>query len=131
MITTSEAGNILYTECSKFGPECYQTLNLPQGEVSDERIVVIPKPRQEGTYWHKSFCEVNWLVPDLPGATADMARLEEVERAMMQGLHGNGRHDGTPYRFKAIATSVLAAGELKCHFVNARVAFESMNINKN
>lgn len=128
MITSSEVGNIMYKVCSDFGPEVFQTYNLPLSPVGEQRLVVIPKPQHEGTYWLKSFCEVNWLVPDIAHGTPDMVALQDAERTLLSRLNGYGDYDGTPFRYKVNTTEIHNASDLKCHFVNARVKFEIMNV---
>lgn len=131
MITESESGNILYLDCrANFGDMVFQTLNAPTGELEDERIVVIPKTQQPGPIWIKNYIEVNWLVPDLPDGKPDMVRLHDIERHMRRVLISCGMYDATPYRYRVENTDIRADKNLNAHYANARVLFQTMNINK-
>lgn len=129
MITEAESGNILYQDCQQFGVDVYQTLNTPSGRVGSERIVIIPKPQQTGNIWIKNYIEVNWLVPDIVNTKADMTRLQDVERELKGNLQACSAYDDTPYRYKVVATEIKNDEPLGVHYVNARVLFQTMNIN--
>lgn len=131
MITESESGNILYVDCrSNFGDIVFQTLNAPVGELEDERIVIVPKSQQPGSVWIKNYIEVNWLVPDMPDGKPDMIRLHEVEREMRRVLIFCGSYDNTPYRYRVENTDIRKDENLNAHYVNARLLFQTMNINQ-
>lgn len=129
MITEAESGNILYQDCQQFGVDVYQTINTPSGRVESERIIIIPKPQQIGNVWIKNYIEVNWLVPDIADTKADMVRLQDVERELKGKLKACSSYDNTPYRYKVETTEIKNDEPLGVHYVNARVLFQTMNIN--
>ena len=59
MIVTTDIGNILYRDCKAFGIEVYQKGNIPDGEITTERVIIWTKEQSQETYWKKGFVEVN------------------------------------------------------------------------
>ena len=105
MIVTTDIGNILYRDCKAFGISIVPNGETLTGELKSERIVIHTKKQQPGTYWKKSFAEVNLCVPDLSKNEANSIRLNELDN---------------------IGTEADTA--LKCHYVNVSVLFEVLNV---
>lgn len=127
MITTSDISEIAYDLCRVFGVTTYITNVFPNEEVREERIVIIPKAISGGTYWKRSFCEVNWCVPDI-NEKADLSRLKEVERTMADILkNGCGVKSDTTYRYSVNTSQVVDEGGLKIHYANVQLLFEQLN----
>lgn len=80
MIVTTDIGNIIYRDCKAFGIDMIPDGETLTGELKYERIVIHVKKQQLGTYWKKSFVEVNLCVPDLSENEANTIRLNELER---------------------------------------------------
>ena len=80
MIVTTDIGNILYRDCKAFGVDIVPDGETLTGELKSERIVIHTKKQQPGTYWKKSFAEVNLCVPNLSENEANTIRLNELER---------------------------------------------------
>lgn len=127
MITTGDIETILYRDLKPFGIE-----RLRKGEslVTDksldkEYIRIIPKVLSPDTYWKKDFVEVNFLVPDITSGS-DAKRLTEIER--LCDFDKTSTFDGTVYTYSTYSTSQEEDTELKCHFVNARLLFEILNV---
>ena len=80
MIVTTDIGNILYRDCKAFGIDIVPDGETLTGELKSERIVIHAKKQQPGTYWRKSFAEVNLCVPDSSENEANTIRLNELER---------------------------------------------------
>lgn len=129
MIVTSDIANIIYKDCGTFGiTEIYQSGTVPTGEVTSERIVIIPKARQPETYWKKGFVEVNLIVPNFKNGNANLIRLQELERLAEKSLNeGCGNYDGTPYYYQINNIGTEDETDLKCHFVNVRLLFNVLN----
>ena len=129
MITTTDIANILYKELD-FGIKRYQKGNIPEGEVSEERIVILPKSQNPSKIWKKGFVEVNFCVPDINGK-ADLIRLNELER-LAAGVENTGVYDGTSYTYSASSPESTLGIEqdtaLKCHYVNLKLLFNVLNI---
>lgn len=129
MIVTTDIGNILYRDCRAFGLEVYQKGNIPEGEVTTERVIIRTKPQSPSKYWKKGFVEVNLCVPDIRPDTANLIRLAELERQAMKILDGVvGSYDGTTYRYSIESIGMEADTALKCHYVNVRILFEVLNV---
>nr|DAS27106.1 MAG TPA: hypothetical protein [Caudoviricetes sp.] len=130
MIVTTDIGNILYRDCKIFGiKEIYQKGNIPDGEITTERIIIRTKNQSPDTYWKKGFVEVNLCVPDVDISSADLIRLGELERQAIKHLGDVvGSYDGSTYHYSIDSTGVEADTSLKCHYVNVRILFEVLNV---
>lgn len=129
MITTSDIVDILYGVCASFKMPIYRKGNIPEGEVSKERIVIIPKDQSSQTYWKKCFVEVNFCVPDYRDGVADLSRLQALERTAQRLLDGvAGEHDSDAYLFTIESLNGVNRDEsMKCHYVNVRLLFQVLN----
>ena len=130
MITTSDIVDILYEVCASFEIEVFRKGYIPNGEVTSERIVILPKDQTPETYWKKSFVEINICVPDLSEGVANIARLQELERQAQKVFLGYaGEYDGSGYTYSISSINGLNRDEsLKCHYVNVRLLFEVLNV---
>lgn len=129
MIVTTDIGNILYRDCKAFGIEVYQKGNIPDGEVTTERVIIRTKSQTPSKYWKKGFVEVNLCVPDVNVDTANLIRLAELERQAMKILDDVvSSYDGTTYRYSIDSIGMEADTALKCHYVNVRLLFEVLNV---
>lgn len=129
MIVTTDIANILYRDCQAFGIAIVPYGKKLTGVMKAERIVIHAKKQQPGTYWKKSFAEVNICVPDLKEGEANTIRLNELEKEA-QGLFDGvtGRYDGTTYHYSINSIGTEEDTALKCHYVNVRILFEVLNV---
>lgn len=128
MITQGDIAKILVMDCKALGLPVYQMGNTPEGKVTKERVVVIPKKGSLDTYWEKCYVEVNLCAPDKNGL-ADIPRLDELERRAVSLLKSScGVYDETRYRYSKDSTSREQDTELGCHYVNVRLLFEILNV---
>lgn len=129
MITTTDIANILYRDCKTFGIEIVPHGKKLTGELKSERIVIHAKKQQPGTYWKKSFVEVNFCVPDLKEGEANTIRLNELEKQAQSILDDvTGHYDGTTYHYSIDTIGTEEDTALKCHYVNVRILFEVLNV---
>ncbi|MCS2403834.1 hypothetical protein INE81_03344 [Bacteroides salyersiae] len=129
MIVTTDIGNILYRDCKDFGIKIVPDGETLTGELKSERIVIHAKKQQPGTYWKKSFAEVNFCVPDLSENEANAIRLNELEREVMKHFDDVvSIYDGTTYNYSIESIGTEKDTALKCHYVNARILFEVLNV---
>lgn len=129
MIVTTDIGNILYRDCEAFGIDIVPAGETLPGELESERIVIHSKKQQPGTYWKKSFAEVNLCVPDLEDNSANSIRLNELEREANKHFDDVfSSYDGTTYRYSIENIGTEADTALKCHYVNVRILFEVFNV---
>lgn len=129
MITTSDIADIIYKRCSAFEMEVYRKGYIPNGVVSYERVVIIPKEQGKGVYWKKSFVEINICVPDLEEGVANIARLQQLERKAERvfASKANGFNESY-YRYEIESISGINRDDsMKCHYVNVRLLFEVLN----
>jgi hypothetical protein len=129
MIGVSDIGNILYADCKRiFSLPCFQRGNVPQGEITTDRIIIYPKVQQDISIWKESFVEVNICVPDIAPDTANLVRLNEVERIAREHLkYKCSEYDNTLYRYKIDTIGLEQDQEMKCHYVNISILFETIN----
>ena len=129
MIVTTDIANILYRDCQPFGIPIVPHGKKLTGELKSERIVIHAKKQQPGTYWKKSFVEVNLCVPNLKEGEANTIRLNELERMANQKLNDVvGNYDGTNYYYSIESIGIEKDESLKCHYVNVRILFEVLNV---
>ena len=129
MIVTTDIANILYRDCQSFGIEIVPHGKKLTGTMKSERIVIHAKGQQPGTYWKKSFAEVNLCVPDLKEGEANTIRLNELEKQAQSILDDvTGRYDGTTYHYSIDTIGTEEDTALKCHYVNVRILFEILNV---
>ena len=129
MITTSDIVDILHGVCVHYGAPVYRKGAIPDGVVTEERVVILPKDQSSQTYWKKCFVEVNICVPDLADGVANLARLQEVERRAQLLFDGiAGEYDSNSYLFTIESLSgVNRDDSMKCHYVNVRLLFQVLN----
>lgn len=130
MITTSDIVDILYAPCAKFKMPIYRKGAIPDGVVTSERVVILPKEQTPQTYWKKCFVEVNICVPDVSDGVAELSRLQALER-QAQRVFGDGvagEYDSAAYLFTIESISgVNRDDSMRCHYVNVRLLFQVLN----
>ena len=129
MITTSDIVDILYEVCAPFKMPIYRKGAIPEGVVTSERVVILPKDQSSQTYWRKCFVEVNLCVPDISDDVADLTRLQELERQAQDLFDGvAGEYDSSYYLFSIESLSGANRDDgMKCHYVNVRLLFQVLN----
>lgn len=128
MMLTEDIADALYRDCSAFGIQVYRKGNIPKGEVTEPRVVILPKGQTPQTYWRKCFVEVNICVPDLADGRADLTQLGFFEHRAAEILDGQvGKFEDEYYRYSISSIGIEADEAMKCHYVNARILFEVLN----
>ncbi|OUP32644.1 hypothetical protein B5F24_13705 [Bacteroides clarus] len=128
MITSSDAGIIVYNDCKAFGLPLYRSWSFPKKKVDTERVVVLSKRQTSDTYWNRGFIEVNFCVPDYK-QNANLKRLNELERLAVEALDSVGYYKGSWYQYSVESHGIEEDTDLNCHFVNVKLLFEVLNIN--
>lgn len=129
MIVTTDIANILYLDCQTFGIDIVPHGKKLEDELKSEKIVIHAKKQQPGTYWKKSFVEVNFCVPDLKKGEANSIRLNEFEKQAQELFDGvTGHYDGMTYHYSIESIGTEEDTALKCHYVNVRILFEVLNV---
>ena len=115
MIVTTDIGNILYRDCKAFGIDIVPDGETLTGELKSEMIAIHAKKQQPGTYWKKSFAEVNLCVPDLGENSANSIRLGELERRANKLFDDVvSTCDGTTYRYSIDSIGTEEIGRASC-----------------
>ncbi|MGI6814605.1 hypothetical protein ACFX5L_09055 [Bacteroides sp. KG123] len=130
VITPADIANIIYAECHTFGIKRYPDGKTHKGEVSNEFIVIHSKRQLEGDKWDSSIVEVNFFLPNLPSGDANTIRIEEIERQAKSFFvkYRTGLFDGIRYRYYRESMGREYDEELRCHYVNVRLIFETINV---
>ena len=129
MIVTTDIADILYRDCKAFGIGIVPFGKTLTGELKDERITIHVKGQTPEKIWEKCFCEVNLCVPDLGMNIANTLRLKALERTAKGKFKSViGTFNGTRYLYEVDTISIEADTALKCHFVNCRLLFNTLNV---
>ena len=129
MIVPTDIANILYRDCQPFGIDVVPHGKKLTGPMKSERIVIHAKKQQPGTYWKKSFVEVNLCVPDLKDGDDNFIRLNVLEKQSQDRFDSvTGRYDGISYYYSVDSIGTEEDTALKCHYVNVRILFEVLNV---
>lgn len=130
VITPADIANIIYAECHTFGTKRYPDGKTHKGEVDNEFIIIHSKRQLEGDKWDSSIVEVNFFLPNLPSGDANTIRIEEIERRAKSFFvkYRTGVFDGIRYRYYRESIGREYDEELRCHYVNVRLVFETINV---
>ena len=129
MIVTTDIADILYRDCKAFGIDIVPFGKTLTGELKDERITIHVKGQTPEKIWEKCCCEVNLCVPDLGMNIANTLRLKALERTAKGKFKSViGTFNGTRYLYEVDTISIEADTALKCHFVNCRILFNTLNV---
>lgn len=128
MMYTEDIANALYKDCLELGIPVFRRGNIPDGEITDERVVILPKTQTPEIYWRKCFVEVNVCTPDIGESQANLSRLNELERLTCDMLDGRvGQYNEEFYRYSVSSVGIEKDDDMKCHYVNVRILFEVLN----
>jgi len=130
MIVTGDIENILIQDLKTLGMPTFKKGAVPEGKVTEERVVIIVGDLKDGTRWKKVFVNVNFCIPDIKmdnTSVADKRRLLELER-IAKPIESVSTYDNTTYRYSVHEIGQEEDVELGCHFVNVRLLFEVLNI---
>lgn len=130
MITTGNIEDILFEDLKLFGIVTYRKDAIPEGEVTKERITILPGKMRSGTYWSKTFVDVNFCIPGIKIENvlmADKIRLTQIER-QSGNMESVGEYDSTPYTYSVYTIGQEYDPELKCHYVNVKLLFKILNV---
>ena len=135
MITPQTIGNILYRDCKSLG---IQTINvvfpgdnsseIKAGEVTEQRIVIHVKSQKPGTYWRKSYNEINILIPRIADKPDRITAEEMEQRAQAIFEDAVGSFNGVTYKYTIDSLGTMTDDALRCEYVNARLLFEVLNV---
>lgn len=136
MITKADIENIILDICEPFGITDVTTepplLDDKTGDgLCKEMLEIFVKKESDGQRWLPRFVDVNVCIPDFKSGRQNAPRLEAVEKIAL-GLFGkayiSGVQDGFRYRFKRESIGIEQDKPLKCHYVNVRILFETINV---
>lgn len=130
MIVTTDIQTILYKDAQKLGiSKIYKDGAVPDGDAKYEKVVILANSLEPGTYWKVGFVHVNICVPYLDKkGTANLQRLNELERKASKILSSTSVFDDTPYSYEVDTTRIEDGRDLKCHYVNVRILFQVLNV---
>lgn len=130
MITIGNIEDILFNDMNFFGIATYKKDAITEGKVTEERIVILPGKMRSGTYWSKTFVDVNLCIPDIKIGNvlmADKLRLAHFER-LCSDVESVGEYDNTHYSYSVYSVGQESDPELGCHYVNIKLLFKILNV---
>ncbi len=135
MITPQTIGNILYRDCKVLGIQPINVVfpgdnssEIKAGEVTEQRIVIHVKSQKPGTYWRKSYNEINILIPRIADKPDRITAEEMEQRAQDVFEDVVGSFNGVTYKYTIDSLGTMTDSALRCEYVNARVLFEVLNV---
>lgn len=128
-LRSGTAANILYQHCAVFGLPVNHGWERLSGKIREECIVIARHGMDDDTYWNTCFVEVNFLIPDTESGGENKLRLDELEDSVRSVLKGAGIFNGRSYTFECISTGQEREPDLNCHYVNAKIKFDVLNVN--
>jgi hypothetical protein len=136
MITKADIENIILDVCEPLGITDVTTepptLDDKTGDgLKGEKLEIFVKKEGDGTRWLPRFVDVNVCIPDFTSGLQNAPRLEAVEKiagGLFDKAYASGIMDGSRYRFKRESIGIEQDKPLKCHYVNVRVLFETINV---
>lgn len=129
-MVTGDIESILFGDLSTFGITVYKNGTMPEGKVTEERIVIIPESLKDDVYWKKCNVEVRICVPDIQSGdilVADKERLGVLERQAGTMESVSSYNDST-YLYSVSEISQEKDAELECHYVSVKLLFEILNV---
>ena len=127
-MTRSEIGEIVFDLCRGYGVEVDIMENMPYSEITEERIVIILSRIEPSTYWENTMVKINWCVPDISNE-ANSIRLKEIEPLLKPLFRGCGTKGDDTYRYSKDSTDTGENADMRCHFANLTLLFQTLNIN--
>lgn len=136
MITKADIENIILDVCEPFGIADVTTeppkLDDKEGDgLKKEMLEIFVKKESDGQRWLPRFVDVNVCIPDFKSGRQNASRLEEMERIagnLFGKAYASGIMDGSRYRYKRDSIGIEQDKPLKCHYVNVRILFETINV---
>lgn len=128
-LRSGTAEKILYRDCAVFGLPINYGWEKLDGKTRKECIVISSHKMDDDTYWNTCFVEVNFLVPDTRSGRKDKLRLDELEDSVKDLLKSTGVFNGCTYTYECISTGQERESDLGCHYVNAKIKFDVLNVN--
>ena len=136
MITKADIENIILEVCEPLGITNVSTEppildDKPGDGLKKEMLEIFVKKESDGKRWLPRFVDVNICIPDYKSGLQDAGRLADVERIAL-GLflktYTSAIYNGTRYRFKRDSIGIEQDKPIKCHYVNVRILFETINV---
>lgn len=131
-LTTSDIKLICMKLVRGVCAECYFPEDLPKGNITSDRAIIATSKNDIDKYWGKCIVTFSVLVPDVAPHIANMARIsayeKKVQNLFIDGIAGE--YEGDDYLVELQSIGVDQASNIKCHFVNAKLIFNSLNVTK-
>lgn len=129
MVVTGDISNYFYTQLASFAIPIYQRGNIPEGEVTSERITIYAMELTSERIWQKCYVNINFEVPDLKDR-ADLVRLQALEQSAKTFFEDKSfTMNSNMCSYTLDSLSIEEDKPLRCHYVNARILFKILNVN--
>ena len=132
MIATSDIEDIVIGHCTEFGVIRAHGVDIDDKAgtgLTGEVIVVHVHAQYSGRLWEPCAVDVNFCVPDFKSGKRNKPRLQQIENManakFKDGVYGE--YDNTPYLIEKISIGVENEANLKSHYVNLKINFQTLN----
>ena len=129
-ITTTDIRKILYRTLSPFGLPILYKEDIPQGEITEDRIIVVTSDEGYGKIWATCIVTISICVPDPTPNEANLTKLSEYENTFV-GLFRDGivgSYNGDNYSIVLQNNGIDGDKQFRCHYVNLKLSFEVLNV---
>lgn len=131
-LTTSDIKLICMQLVRGVCAECYFPEDLPKGDITTDRAIIATSKNDIGKYWGKCIVTFSVIVPDVAPHIANLSKLsayeKKVQNLFIDGIAGE--HEGEGYLVELQSIGLDNASNIRCHFVNAKLMFNTLNVTK-
>lgn len=129
-ITTAEIRKAVKDSIGHLGLQVYYAEDLPSGEITQERAVIVTSSDSFGNIWSTCLVTLSVCVPDLAPRVANLSRLNKLERIIQATFHDGyvGSKGDDDYCISLDKIGIEYDTQFKCHFVNAKLVFKTLNV---
>lgn len=129
-ITTADIRRIMYGILSSWGLPIHYKEDLPMGEITDERIIIVTSGEGYGKIWTTCIVTISICVPDPTPNDANLTKLDVYEKQSIKMFKDGmvGDYKGDNYVISLQKNGIEEDRQMKCHYVNLKLSFEVLNV---
>lgn len=129
-ITTADIRRIMYGILSQWGLPIHYKEDLPMGEITDERIIIVTSGEGYGKIWTTCIVTISICVPDPTPNVANLTKLDVYEKQSIKMFKDGmvGDYKGDNYVISLQKNGIEEDRQMKCHYVNLKLSFEVLNV---
>lgn len=129
-ITTADIRRIMYGILSPLGLPVHYKEDIPKGEITDERIIIVTSGEGYGKIWATCIVTISICVPDPTPNVANLTRLSYYEDEALKMFKDSivGGYKGDNYVISLQKNGIEEDRQMRCHYVNLKLSFEVLNV---